>query len=457
MTAQIPPSQATDRPFPKLRAVPGSGRPLPAEETLAEAAVLAACLLDPGKVAALDWLAPEHFFLGMHAQIWAALLAVAPDAPPGEPCLVLVALALKTSGHLAEVGGVAALGQLVDLTPSVGEAQLQACAEAVHAAHQQRQIGAWASSLSATARTSPTAPDALLEGAASALADLQAQGRAGQPPGVLLGDAAAAWVDSLDAPEAASSVLSTGFRTLDGLAGGMGRGNLWVLGGRPGMGKTALAQCVAMNVAWAQESVAFFSLEMSRAELSARSLASESGVPSSGAPTPEVKAALREATARIKRLPLWIDDTPGLPLAELQRRAKLLAARSRAKGRRLALVVVDYLQLVSVPHVPGRKTSDEIAEVSKALKVLARHLDCPVLALAQLNRSSESEGRRPRMTDFRDCGQIEQDADWAGILWRRKDTPEWQVDLAVCKQRKGPKNQDLKLGWQPELTRFDDG
>lgn len=458
MTNPHPPSQTFERsPFPKLRVVPG-GVEQAAHADLSERVVLTACLADASLVAGLDSLTPEHFRLGHHARVWAALQALqaaAANPLPAAPCLADVACQLQLDGRLAEVGGTAALAQLLDHTPDVLD--LGAHVEAIHAAWQQRQIAAWATSLSVTARTTPPAPGALLDGAAAALADLQAQTRTGQPPGVLLGDAAAAWVDALDAPEAVSPVLSTGFRVLDGLAGGMGRGNLWVLGGRPGMGKTALAQCIALNVAWGQESAAFFSMEMSRAELSARSLASESGVPSTGPMTPDARLALREAAARIKRLPLWIDDTPGLSLTELQRRSRALSARSRARGRRLALVVVDYLQLVTVPHVSGRKRADEIAEVSRSLKALARQLDCPVLALAQLNRESEKDSRRPRMTDLRDCGQIEQDADWIGILWRRKGTPDWQADLAICKQRKGPKNADLRLGWQPELTRFDDG
>lgn len=447
--------------FPKLRLVEPAPRADAAEAAhadLSERVLLSACLLDASLLAGFDWLAPEHFRLGQHARIWEALSAFresARDPLPAAPCLVDVARQLQLAGRLREVGGQAALALLVDQAPDVVD--LEAHAESVHAAFQQRRLASWAASLEATARTTPTAPDALLEGAASAIADLQAQQRTGQPPGSLLGDAASSWVTSLEAPELAPPVLATGFRDIDAFGGGMGRGGLWVLGGRPGMGKTALAMNVGMNVAWSTESVAVFSLEMSRAELAARSLASESGVPTSGEITPEARVALREASDRLRRLPLWIDDTPGLSLAELQRRARALSARARQRGRRLSLVVVDYLQLIGVPHVAGRRRTDEIGEVSKALKVLARQLDCVVLALAQLNRESEHEQRRPRMTDLRDCGQIEQDADWVGILWRQRETPYWQTDLAICKQRKGPKDADLRLGWQPELTRFDDG
>lgn len=450
------PPQA-ERSFPHLRVVPGEAKDVAGGADISERVMLAACMSDASLIAGFDWLLPEHFRLGQHARIWSAIrsLQTSSETPlPASPCLVDVARKLHEEERLVEVGGTAALTQILDLTPDVID--LEPHAEAIHAAYQQRQIGSWAASLSATARTTPTAPGTLLDGAASAIADLQAQARVGQPPGVLLGDAAAQLVASLDAPEPVSPRLSTGFTTLDGAAGGMGRGHLWILGGRPSMGKTALATNVVLNVAWAQESAAMFSLEMTREEISARCLASEGGIPMNAQRDPEAREAMVDAAARIKRLPFWIDDTPGLSLAELQRRARALAARSKAKGRRLALIVVDYLQLLSVPHVHGRKRVDEIGEVSKALKVLARQLDCTVLALAQLSRDCEREQRRPRMSDLRDCGQIEQDADWIGILWRQKNTPEWETDLAICKNRGGKMSEDLKLGWQPELTRFSD-
>lgn len=458
MTKPLPSQAPLETRIPKLRAVPGGRTDQPAQADLSEATVLAACLLDASLIAGFDWLKPEHFRLGEHRYTWAALQALqaASQAPlRAVPCGVDVARELQRSGRLADVGGMVALTKLVDATPDVID--LRAHAEAVHAAHQQRAIGAWADSLSATARTTEANPQALLDGATSALASLQAQTRLGQPPGVLLGEAAAAAVDSLALSEPGAARLSTGFRDIDALGGGgPARGALWVLGGRPGEGKTALAQAIAQNVAWARESAAFFSLEMSRAELGLRALACESGCPVNAAGTPEEIAALREAADRIRRLPLWIDDTPGLSLDDLRQRVRTLAVRARSKGRPLRLVVVDYLQLVRVQHIPGRKRSDEIAEVSTTLKALARELDLVVLALAQLNRESEREARRPRMTDLRDCGQIEQDADWIGILWRSKETPAWQTDLAICKQRTGPKTADLRLGWQPEIVRFDD-
>ncbi len=169
------------------------------------------------------------------------------------------------------------------------------------------------------------------------------------------------------------------------------------------------------------------------------------------------KTVSGDAAARVKRLPVLIDDTPGLLLEELLRRAKRMAARLTSARKKLGLLVVDYLQIVKVPHVSGRKKVDEIGEISKALKVLARELDCTVLALAQLSRESEREKRRPRMTDLRDCGQIEQDADWVGILWRGRHTESWQTELAICKQRTGQKTADITLGWQGHLTRFSDG
>ena len=186
-------------------------------------------------------------------------------------------------------------------------------------------------------------------------------------------------------------------------------------------------------------------------------LASESGVNVEGTLDADQVKALHDAAARVKRLPVLIDDTPGLLLEELLRRAKRMAARLSVAGKKLGLLVVDYLQIVNVPDVAGRKKVEKIADISRALKVLAREMDCVVLALVQLSRESENEKRRPRMTDLRDSGHLEQDADWVGILWQARNTESWQTELAICKQRTGQKTADITLGWQGHLTRFSDG
>jgi len=433
----------------------------PAYNPLSEDVLVRACLFDASAVARFDWIRPEHFFLKVRGYIWAAMQAMAARAAhplPPEPWGHDVARELIAMGRWADVGkGAVFSGLLSECSETV---DLAAHAEVVFDCWRQREIETVAVKLAARARHGADGADALVQGLEADLVRLQSLTRR-PDEGAPLGDAARSAVEAIEArrrgDDSALRRTPTGFAEIDRLAnGGMGQGGLWILGGRPGEGKTSLAMNIVMNDAFDGVGATVFSLEMSRQELAQRILASESGVAVQGDLDDEQVKALHDAVARVQRLPVIVDDTPGLHLDELIRRAKRAAARFAARGKRLGLVVVDYLQLIKVTPQHGRKRADEIADVSKALKQLARELGVTVVALAQLNRESEREQRRPRMTDLRDCGQIEQDADWIGILWRQRHTPAWLTDLAICKQRTGQKTADLQLGWQPELTRFSD-
>lgn len=460
MTHPLPPAS-----IPVLRPLPGASDPLdlPSYSPVAEDVLLRAVLWDASLVHRFDWLKPQHFFLKARGYIWTAMLAIAARASatlPGDPWLADIALELRRTGRLADVGGTPALAKLADDLPP-DTLDLDAHAETIYACWHQREIERVTLRLAKEARHGAAGPEALLTQLEGGLASLQGLSRAPDHD-ASLGTAARQAAEQLEArargEETAVSRIPTGFSDIDRLSnGGPGRGALWILGGRPGEGKTALAMNIALNMAFDGVGVGVFSLEMSRGELAARVLASESGVCVEGELDAEQVQALHEAAARVRRLPVLIDDTAGLLLDDLLARAKRMKVRLAVAGKRLGLIVVDYLQIVKVPHASGRKRVDEIGDISKALKVLARELGCVVLALAQLSRESEREKRRPRMTDLRDCGQIEQDADWVGILWRSRHTESWQTDLAICKQRTGQKTADLKLGWQGHLTRFSDG
>lgn len=451
--------------IPLLRPVPGPSESpdLPSYSPVAEDVFLRSVLWNASLVHRYDWLRPEHFFLRARAYLWTAAQAIAARAPaplPAEPWLHDVALELRRTGRLADVGGITTMARLADELPP-DTLDLDAHAETIYACWHQREIERVTVRLAKEARHGAAGPEALLAQLEGGLASLQGLSRAPDED-ASLGTAARLAAEQLEArargDETVRQRFATGFADLDRLSnGGPGRGALWVLGGRPGEGKTALAMNIALNMAFDDVGVGVFSLEMTREELATRVLASESGVSAEGELDADQVRALHDAAARVRRLPVLIDDTPGLALDELLARAKRMKVRLAVAGKRLGLIVVDYLQIVQVPHVAGRKKVDEIGDISKALKVLARELNCAVLALAQLSRESEREKRRPRMTDLRDCGQIEQDADWVGILWRGRHTESWQTDLAICKQRTGQKTADLKLGWQGHLTRFSDG
>ena len=295
--------------------------------------------------------------------------------------------------------------------------------------------------------------------------------------------------------EGGISGVSMGLKDLDKLLGGLQRSDLVILAGRPAMGKTALGTNIAFNAALsrarAQASwdgqgdapddgavVAFFSLEMSAEQLATRILAERAGVPSERIRRGQIQDheyfALVDAAREIESIPLYIDDTGGLSIAALAARARRLKRQSG-----LGLIVIDYLQLVT-PAGARRADSrvQEVTEITQGLKALAKELDVPILALAQLSRQVEQrDDKRPQLADLRESGSIEQDADAVLFVYREEyylarrepkpgseDYPRWQeemdkvhglAEIIVGKHRHGPTGM-VKLQFQAELTRFGD-
>jgi replicative DNA helicase len=270
--------------------------------------------------------------------------------------------------------------------------------------------------------------------------------------------------------------LSTGLIDLDHKLGGLHPSDLLILAGRPSMGKTALATNIARHAARSGASVAFFSLEMSAEQLTLRMLAEETGISSDtvrkGHTTPMEMSQLVDAGREIERLPMHIDATGGLSISSLVGRARRLKRR-----RGLDLVVVDYLQLVTTKdrRRSGSRT-EEVTEITQALKALAKELAVPVLALSQLSRQVENrEDKRPQLSDLRESGSIEQDADAVLFVYREsyylgraepsEGTPkhlEWQIamdtarhqaEVIIGKQRHGPIGT-VKLAFNDSLTKF---
>lgn len=436
---------------------------VPTNAVFAEQVILGGVMLEASLATSLDWLLPEHFFLKAHGHIWHAiqtLVAAASGPLPADPWATDIVRELIRAGRYEDAGGLAAITRLVDLVPEVLD--YEKYAEDIYQAWHQRQLELFAVKLAASARHSAIAPDALILDAERGFAALQSLARAPDAQGTSIGKIANSFVTDLDAQQRGEgnvlALYPTGFTEVDRLAkGGAAGGELWVLGGRPGLGKTSLAMNICANMAFDQNGCLVFSLEMDRTQLAKRVLSSESGVEfAEGDLPPEQVQALYEAAERIRRLPVIIDDTPSLTIDEIEQRAKRKAMQFAAKGKDLRLIVVDYIQIVSIATVPGRNRREEIREISRRLKMLARNLNCTVVALAQLNRSGEQEQRRPRATDIAECDNIARDADWIGILWRQKNTPEWVTDLAICKQRRGQAEADIKLSWQAQVTRFGD-
>lgn len=259
--------------------------------------------------------------------------------------------------------------------------------------------------------------------------------------------------------------LATGFYELDEMTSGLQDGELIIVAARPSMGKTAFAVNIAEHVAATdKKACAIFSLEMSRQQLAQRLLCSRSGVDSHRLRRNMLREddwpRLHATVGELSEAPLYIDDTPGLTLLQLRAKARRMAARYHIK-----FIIIDYLQLMSSPGSESRQ--QEVSELSRGIKAMARDLSVPVVCLSQLNRAAESrEGHRPRMSDLRESGSIEQDADVVMMLHREEyyhvNDPSWGeenpekkgvAEVIIAKQRNGPTGV-VELTFDGATTRF---
>ena len=252
--------------------------------------------------------------------------------------------------------------------------------------------------------------------------------------------------------------LETGFVDFDKKTGGLRAGDLIIIAGRPGMGKTSLAMNIAEFVAIDKKlPAAVFSMEMSAEQLAMRVISSFGRIDQQNLRTGQLTdtdwGRLSSAIGLVREAPLFIDETGALSPLELRARARRIAARHG-----LSLIVIDYIQLMQVPGSENR--TNEVSEISRNLKALAKELSCPIIALSQLNRGVESrDNKRPRMSDLRESGGIEQDADLVAFVYRdeyynENSTERGVAEIIIGKQRNGPTGT-VKLAFLNEMTRFE--
>jgi replicative DNA helicase len=402
---------------------------VPPSDLDAEGAVLSACLLERDAVdKCAELLKPEHFYSEANRRIYEAILALAASGKPVD--LVTVAGALRDAGRLAQVGGSPYLAMVQDSTPSV--ANVETHAATVRAKARLREMAATCSRLAAEAYGDVGSVQDFIDGAE---ADVYAVARTPETTNVvairpLVEDALRVVREAAARGERLTGV-ATGFDDLDHLTAGLHDGETTIVAARPGMGKTGLALNIAVNVAGAErksrrQGVVVFSLEMPREQLAHRLLCTEAGVNLTafrlGHLGPRDWEQLAAAKERLAALPIWIDDTPAATVGALRARVRRLQAEYDGPGQRIGLVVVDYLQLMRAAATQnrGRNREQEISEISQGLKALAKELRVPVVALSQLNRSCEIRGgdKRPQLSDLRESGAIEQDADNIVFIYR---------------------------------------
>jgi replicative DNA helicase len=377
----------------------------------------------------------------------------------GEPVDILTAsAALERDGALDGVGGRLYLRDLVDQTPTPAGAMYYAKIVADKAL-RRRLIGA-AADVMELAFGSADDADSVADEAEQRIYDV-ARREDRDEMAVLrdLVDQAMLDLESIQSRESAYTGLPTGFRDLDGLTNGFQPGNLIVIAARPGIGKSSFAVNIARNVATAGEPVAIFSLEMSRWEIGMRLLCSEARVPwdriRNKRVGPNDWSAIVTAAGHLHEAPLSIVDSGNVNIVDI--RAKARRMRQGRKG--LSMIIVDYLQLMGHPGTGSRRPDSrqqEIAEISRSLKLLAKELSIPVVAISQLNRNPESRAdKRPQLSDLRESGAIEQDSDVVMFIHRDDADPEKkkQAELIISKHRNGPTGS-ISLNFEPSLTQF---
>ena len=436
---------------------------LPPHSLEAEQSVLGGLLLDneaADKVG--DVLADADFYSEAHRLIYQHILRLVADGKPAD--VVTVSESLASSQKLDYVGGLAYLGLLVGNVPTA--ANIRHYAQIVRDRSILRQLAATAGDI-ADAAYNPLGRSAkeVLDQAEAKVLHIAEQGSRGAQQVVTIGALLADVVDRIevlynrDDPSDVTGV-PTGFSDLDRMTSGMQPGDLVVVAGRPSMGKTSLALNIGEHVALAAGlPVVVFSMEMGASQLALRLIGSVGRLDQHKLRTGRLAAEdwekLTGALGRLNEAPILIDETPALNAIEVRSRARRLM---KTYGK-LGLVIVDYLQLMQA-STTGENRATEISEISRSMKSLAKELKVPVMALSQLNRSLEQRpNKRPVMSDLRESGAIEQDADVILFIYRDEvynpDTQEKGVaEIIIGKQRNGPIGT-VRLTFLGEYTRFE--
>jgi replicative DNA helicase len=459
---------------------------VPPHDLEAEAAVLSAVMLDQQALDKVnEFLRPEHFYSEAHRRIYEACVELSLRGQA--PDVVQIGSWLRDHDRLSQVGGMAYLTQVLDAAPAV--ANVASYGRTIHEKWRIRNLIVACQRVVAQGYGGYGEAQHFIDGAEQAVYDIARteQSNTVRTMKELVRDA----FERIDRAAKRGVRLTgtpTGFDRYDRLTSGLHDGELTIVAARPGMGKTSLVLNMAVNVASPQQyekaddpndrweepghGVVVFSLEMPREQLVQRMLCSEARVDvgrlRTGMLSPSDWDKLTPAASHLSSLSIWIDDSPALGILELRSKVRRLQAEvdrvdpeSGEKKRRLGLVIVDYLQLMR-----GRENAasreQEISEISRGLKQLSKELSIPVIALSQLNRAVETrseKSKRPQLSDLRESGAIEQDADNICFIYRdeyyNKESADRNVaELIIAKQRNGPVDT-VRVRWDPSFTRFD--
>ncbi|MCA9326922.1 replicative DNA helicase [Candidatus Saccharibacteria bacterium] len=416
----------------------------PPQNTEAEASLLGAILIDTDAIIKIaDHISVDDFFDAKHARIYEAMRVLYEKRSPID--VLTLADQLKGNGFLDMVGGASYLTELTNFVPTA--AHVEQYADIVAQKALRRRLIAASSDMAELGQDESKSLKELIEEAESRFFEVSQQ-HVKQSVVSLESVLAESFerLDDLHKDKNKLRGIPTGYRDLDNILAGLQRSDLFIIAARPSMGKTAFVLNLAHKIATqAKESVLVFSLEMSKEQLVDRLLAMESGVDAwslrTGRLTDDDFEKLGEAMGTLSEAKIFIDDTPGITVSDLRTKA-----RREAHTQKLGLIIVDYLQLMSGGSKFGSDGNrvQEISEISRGLKSIARELNVPLVALSQLSRSVESrQPKIPQLADLRESGSIEQDADVVAFLYREDYyEPESErkniMDVLIKKHRNGP-------------------
>ena len=432
---------------------------LPPQNIEAEESILSAVLIDNHTLLdVLEILKPEDFYRSSHQKIFSAISDLFSRNEPVD--LITLNNMLKEKGHLEEVGGATYLARLMDTAPLAVNAQHYA--KIVHNKASLRRLIENANQIAKKCYEDHGDVDDVIDFAEKSIFEIS--GNKNKQSFYPLSQLILTNIDALEERQGNKALVTgvpSGFSRLDNMTSGLQNSELIILAARPSMGKTALALNIARNAAVdANIPVAIFSIEMSREQLSMRLLCSEARTDSarlrSGFFSREDWVNLTNAAEILSEAPIYIDDSPDISAMAIRTKARRL---KMDKG--IGLVIIDYLQLMKTSATAERRDL-EISEISRSLKALAKELNVPVLALSQLNRKlEERHDKRPQLSDLRESGALEQDADVVAFIYRDEvynrdeNNPNKGIaEILLKKQRNGPTGE-IKLTFLSSYTRFE--
>jgi replicative DNA helicase len=421
-----------------------------------ERAVLGSLMAEPNLVDEVSGLHADLFFTPAHRLVFETITEV--RASGGTPNVIAVTQRIDAAHKLNSVGGAGALTEMLGNSAG-GPAAVEYHAQTLRDLHARRRIIDSAVAMQAAAQDMATDADSVLQQSGEAVLSLSlttATDSMRAPSAIVPG-----LLDELEALMSGNRKLGlqTGIKDFDQVTGGLRGGQLTIVAGRPAMGKSALMLNMADNMARRGVPVVYFSLEMPANELAARVVLSRAETNTeiirNGFLTASIKHRIMDAATQFASEPLYVDDRGGLTLLDIRGRARLAVRRWGVK-----CIFVDYLQLVS--HSGAQSRENEVGFVSRGLKAMSMELGVPVVAAAQVNRQAENRSdNRPKLSDLRESGSIEQDADIVALVHRpcyyavADQEPDPQdAELIVAKHRAG-RTGTLNLTWRPSLTRFE--